>query len=260
MNSVLAEFTIFGITFHTYGIIMAVAIAVVLKIAEQFIGSNQSKKDTFWDASLWMLVGAGVGSRLWHIVTDWQLYAQNPLQSLFIWKGGLSIMGALAGLVSAAWLFSRKKSQKIVFFELTDALVIGLPFGQAIGRLGNLVNQELYGSPTSLPWKLYISQEHRLRGYENQDYYHPLFLYEAVLMVLGGVALWLVARKSSKFKVGSGFVTIAYFALYGWVRFLLEFLRIDKAMLLETGWGINQVIALVVACTATVIFWKRAYK
>ncbi|MDQ5951558.1 MAG: phosphatidylglycerol---prolipoprotein diacylglyceryl transferase, partial [Patescibacteria group bacterium] len=113
MITVLSEFTIGGITFHTYGVIIAVAIAATIKIAELHLGKNTKKNEAFWDASVWMLVGAGLGSRLWHVITDWHLYSASPIQSIYIWRGGLSIIGALIGVILAAWLFTKKYSQKI---------------------------------------------------------------------------------------------------------------------------------------------------
>lgn len=254
----VTEFTFAGLTFHTYGILIGVAIILTLKIAEQNIANIKEKKDFFWDASVFLLLGSIVGARVWHVITDWSLYKDSPIEALYLWQGGLSIVGALLGLFFTAFLITKRPTSKLTFFEVSDAIAIGLPFGQALGRLGNWVNQELYGLPTDLPWKLYIDENNRLAGYEHLGFYHPLFAYEAISLVIIGAGLWFKA-KSTTFRVGSGIITLLYLAAYGWIRFFLEFLRIDKAVFTSTFFGVNQVIMLLVAVGATMYLIRKSY-
>lgn len=248
--------TIFGVTFYIYGLIIGVAVVITLKIAEYFFSTSQEKNTLFWRAMIWGLVGALVGARIWHIVTDWQLYSDHWYAVLFLWNGGLSIIGALMGIFVGLWIVVSRSKGAVSFWEISDALVLGLPFGQAVGRLGNWVNQELYGQPTQLPWKLYIDPIHRVVGYQQFEYFHPLFAYEAIaLFVLGGILVSCVKKK--KLLLGSGILTLIYIAAYSWIRFGLEFLRIDKAELTFLPLGVNQAVVLVVAIVSSVYILKK---
>jgi len=127
--------------------------------------------------------------------------------------------------------------------------------GQAIGRWGNFVNQELYGAPTDLPWKIYIEPPYRLQGFETQEYYHPLFLYES-LWNLANMALliWLTRRYADRLKNGDIF--LVYLIVYPIGRFLLDFLRLDAAMV--GGLNANQTaMAVVAVLSALALFWRH---
>lgn len=253
----LTSITIWGVTFHSYGLIIGIATLVVLKIAEHFFSTTQEKNMLFWQAMTWSLVGAVIGARAWHVMTDWPLYVGQWHQVLTIWQGGLSILGALVGVFVVLGWFSIHNKQNITFWEFSDVVVLGLPFGQAIGRLGNWMNQELYGLPTDLPWKIYIDVNHRVAGYEQYQYFHPLFAYEAVsLLVLGGILLWIHAH--TEWRVGTGMLTLVYVASYAWIRFGLEFLRIDKALIPQTIFGVNQLVVLLVAVGVSTYILKKS--
>lgn len=255
-----SEFSIAGFTLHIYGALVGVATVVVLKVAEYHLGHSDHRRAVFWDTTVVLLVCTLIGSRLWHVATDWHLYNGDLLSVLYVWRGGLSIVGGVAGMLVGAYLATRYFYKKLQFFEVTDVVVIGLPFGQALGRIGNWFNQELYGLPTSLPWKIYIDPAHRLAEYHQFAYYHPLFLYEAVALLIFGGVLWWLATRNKVFEVGSGLVTLLYLALYGWLRFFLEFLRIDKATIAASSVGVNQVVMLVVAVSATVLLVRKYSK
>jgi phosphatidylglycerol:prolipoprotein diacylglycerol transferase len=130
-----------------------------------------------------------------------------------------------------------------------------LALGQAIGRWGNFFNQELYGAPTNLPWRLYIDPQHRLVGFENVEYYHPLFLYEAIWN-LGNMflLLWVSHRFADRLKNGDIF--LLYLIVYPVGRFLLDFLRLDASLV--AGININQtVMAIVAICAAFALFLRH---
>lgn len=191
-------------------------------------------------------VWAWLGSRLWHVLTpplsSVQLglttghYLSHPLDVLAFWVGGFGIPGAILGGTLGLWLAVRR--EKLPFWDLADVLSPGVLLAHAIGRLGNYFNQELYGLPASLPWAVFISPEHRLQGYEAVEFYHPLFAYESLLS-LGGVALlfWLSRGRFAE-KVKAGEIYLAYLVYYALVRFLLEFLRLDIALV--NGVNANQ--------------------
>lgn len=239
------SFTIFGVTIHLYGLLIGIGMITAIKISEVVLKKQQFDGEVMWDVALRVVLFGLVGARLWHVATDWHLYAGNISAALYVWNGGMSILGGIIGGVIG--LFTAKKylqSKDVTVAVVADAIAVGLPFGQAIGRLGNWVNQELYGFPTSLPWKLYIAPEYRLPGYESVQYFHPLFAYEALaLLLVGGILLCVTLNK--KLKLGFGVISAGYISLYSLIRFFLEFLRIDKSTY-ANGFGVNQSMLLLI--------------
>ena len=141
------------------------------------------------------------------------------------------------------------------FAEWTDITAPSIALGQAIGRWGNFFNQELYGAPTNLPWKLYIDPAHRLPGYQNVEYYHPLFLYKSLWNFANMfLLLWISRRFSDRLKHGDIF--LIYLIVYPVGRFLLEFLRLDASQV--AGININQTLMAVVAVLSVVtLLWRH---
>lgn len=208
-------------------------------------------------------VGGWLGARLWHVLTpplsSVQLglitghYLSNPLDILAFWVGGFGIPGAILGGMIALWLTTRKEG--LPFWELTDVLAPGVVLAQTIGRLGNFFNQELYGLPTDLPWAIFIQPDHRLPGYEQVEFYHPLFAYEA-LLTLGCLILllWLArGRLAEQLKPGGLF--LVYLTYYSLVRFLLEILRLDVAIVNNVN--ANQVFFAVLFVVAAGVLARR---
>lgn len=250
-----------SITFHWYGLLIALGVFAVywysLKILEKEIGQDSGGKNILVQKlenwfPIFVIFGI-VGARIWHVFTDFYLY-QNNLWSVFaIWNGGLSIFGAIAGVIFSICLFTKcslfvhkkKVSKNINFGIILDALAIAAPFGQAIGRVGNIINQELYGMPTNLPWKWYIAPEFRSRGFESFEYYHPLPLYEIIFLIfLGFFMRQLYFRKF--WKLGSLQYFLVYLSSYGVIRILLDMLRIQKEGMALGGifLGYNQLILI----------------
>jgi phosphatidylglycerol:prolipoprotein diacylglycerol transferase len=206
------------------------------------------------------LIGGIVGARLWHILTPppssgitaaW--YLTHPLDALAVWKGGLGIPGAVIGGLVVLYFYTRR--HKLDFAQWADITAPSLALGQAIGRWGNFFNQELYGAPTNLPWKLYIDPAHRLANYETEEYYHPLFLYES-LWNLGNMflLLWISRRYADRLKNGDLF--LIYLIVYPVGRFMLDFLRLDASMV--GGININQTVMAVVAVLSTAaLLWRH---
>jgi phosphatidylglycerol---prolipoprotein diacylglyceryl transferase len=243
-----------------YGIILMIG-----AVAGAFLATREAKRrgydpDIVWDLMIYLLIGGILGARLWHILTPppssgitagW--YFTHPLDALNIRKGGLGIPGAVIAGVIVMFLYARK--HKLNFAEWTDIAAPGLALGQAIGRWGNFVNQELYGAPTNLPWKIFIDTDHRLANYLDVGYYHPLFLYES-LWNLGNMflMLWISRRFADWLKNGDIF--LIYLIVYPVGRFLLDFLRLDASMV--GGININQsIMAVVVVCSSLALFLRH---
>jgi len=255
-------FNIGPIPVRFYGIILMIG-----AVAGTFLAQRESKKrgydaDVVWDIFMYLLVGGIVGARIWHVLTPspstgittgW--YLSHPLDALALWKGGLGIPGAIIGGLIALYIYSVKTG--IDFFEWTDIAAPGLALGQAIGRWGNFFNQELYGAPTNLPWKIFIDPSHRLAGYLDIEYYHPLFLYESVWNLMNMfLLLWISRRYVDSLKKGDIF--LLYLIIYPVGRFLLDFLRLDASMV--GGININQTIMAVVAIFSSLTLYLRHRK
>jgi prolipoprotein diacylglyceryl transferase len=194
-----------------------------------------------------------VGARLYHVITDYQLYfgpGRHPLDALKIWQGGLGVWGAIAFGVLGGYLVARRR--RIAFPAVLDAVAPAILVAQAIGRLGNWFNQELFGRPTTLPWALQIAPQYRPEGYEQFTTFHPTFLYE-MLWNLAAAALlvWLDRR----FRLGHGKVFALYVLLYTGGRFWIEALRIDTVNEIG-GFRLNNYTALIGFITALVwLIW-----
>jgi phosphatidylglycerol:prolipoprotein diacylglycerol transferase len=246
-----------------YGIILMTG-----AVAGGWLATREAKRrgydpEIVWDLLVYLIIGGVVGARLWHIFTpppssiqqgiDTHFYLTHPFDALAVWNGGLGIPGAVMGGVLALYLYARKN--KINFAEWLDIGAPSLALGQAIGRWGNFFNQELYGAPTNLPWKLYIDSQHRLQGYENVSYYHPLFAYESLLNLANMFFLLWIARQYKE-KLKTGDVFLVYLIFYPVVRFLLDFLRLDASQV--AGVNANQTLMAVVAVgSAATLIWRH---
>ncbi|WP_228977870.1 prolipoprotein diacylglyceryl transferase [Streptomyces sp. DH12] len=178
---------------------------------------------TVADIAVWAVPFGLVGGRLYHVVTDYQLYfseGRNWVDAFKIWEGGLGIWGAIALGAVGAWIGCRRRGIPLPAYA--DAIAPGIVLAQAIGRWGNWFNQELYGRPTDLPWALEIS------GGVNREagLYHPTFLYESLWCV--GVAV-LVVWADRRFTLGHGRAFALYVAAYCAGRGWIEYMRVDDA-------------------------------
>lgn len=176
--------------------------------------------DTAVEMLMWVVPAGVVGARLYHVLTD-----AKPLNQWHeIWNGGLGIPGAIAGGAIGALFFI--KNRDLPRPLLIDAVVPALPLAQAIGRLGNWWNQELYGGPTDLPWALEIDAAHRLAGYGDVETFHPTFLYEMIWnLALCGLLIWIDRKGILK----PGKLIWVYTGGYAIGRLWIEMLRIDPA-------------------------------
>jgi len=258
-------FNIGPLTIHFYGILIMIG-----ALAAAFMAAAQAKRrgissEVVWDMFPWLIIGGIIGARLWHIltppasmveqgITTWY-YLTHPLDALSIWKGGLGIPGAVIGGVVALWIYARKR--KLNFWEWTDISAPGLALAQAVGRLGNYVNQEVYGSPTDVPWAITIDRAHRLPEYIEQATYHPLFAYELIYNLINMVVLLWIGRKFAG-KLRDGDIFLTYLVIYPVGRFFLEFLRLDPSPV--AGININQTIMAIIAVAAAVALILRKRK
>lgn len=249
-----------------YGIIIMLG-----AVAGAWLAAREAKRrgynpEIVWDLLIYLIIGGIVGARLWHVFTPspssieqgitTQFYLTHPLDLINLRKGGLGIPGAVIGGAIALFLYSRR--HHLDFTEWVDIAAPSLALGQAIGRFGNFFNQELYGAPTNLPWKLFIDPAHRLTGFESVEYYHPLFAYESILNLANMFFLIWIGRRF-KDNLKSGDILLVYLIVYPTIRFLLDFLRLDASRV--AGVNANQTfMAIVAVCAAAAWWWRHQHE
>ena len=214
---------------HVYGLLIGIGVVLGIKVAE-----SAQKKLSFQNSAyqhisvddliLWVFPGAIIGARMYHVIDWWSYYQQHLIKIPAIWEGGLGIYGALIGGILALLVrkIFKKQNFKTVICEL-DVLASALPLIQAVGRVGNYANHELFGFPTTFPWAIYIPLPLRPPAYVGYSYFHPLFLYESLLCL--GLFILLNLLIAKKLHPGSYFGI--YLIGYSVIRFFLEFWRID---------------------------------
>ncbi len=243
--------TLWGLTFHAYGLIVGLAVVVAWWNLERWCQKyNQPLLN--WVEWLGLLFLVVCGARSWHVLTELNWYltmwqAGEWWQVLAIWQGGLSILGGVVGMVLGLWWLRRKH-----FVMWLDFVALVLPWSQAIGRLANWVNQELYGFPTTLPWGITITSVSQIQRF------HPLFAYEMVATSILGFSLWRLQNKAA-WKPGSGKLWWLYLGCYSVVRFLLDFLRLDRGPV-WWGLGVNQWAMFTTTIISVVMLLKRSLK
>nr|WP_246292318.1 prolipoprotein diacylglyceryl transferase [Lentzea indica] len=247
---------------RAYALCIIAGIIVAIWWGERRWVDRGGIKGEVTDIAVWAVPFGLVGGRLYHVITDYQKYfgpGKNPLAALEIWNGGLGIWGAIALGGVGAWIGCRRKG--IPLPAMADALAPGIVVAQAIGRLGNYFNQELYGGDTTLPWGLEIYRRVTPEGREDAlagvaidhtpiQVVHPTFLYELLWNL--GVAL-LIVWADRKFRLGHGRTFALYVAGYTAGRFWIELMRTDEATLIF-GTRVNVFVSALVFIGAVAYF------
>src|SRR5207253_2917633 len=179
--------------------------------------------DKLLNAGQWAIIAGLVGARIYEVIFNWDYYGQHPWKIPAVWEGGLAIHGGLiAGILTGLWVARR---EGLPIRRSLDIVAPSIAIGQAIGRWGNFFNEEAFGTPTDLPWRLYISPQNRPLQYAGNEYFHPTFLYESLWDALGFVAL-IAARRRLADRPSAVFYL--YIGLYSVGRFLIESIRVDS--------------------------------
>lgn len=216
-----------GLQLRAYGLCIALGIWAAVAVCARRYERRGGEARLVSSVALWAVPAGLVGARLYHVVTDYELYLPptgRPLDALKVWDGGLGIWGGVAaGLIVGASVARRRGADVSVLF---DCVAPALPLAQAIGRWGNYFNQELFGKPSSLPWALWIDAVHRPAVYASAHTFQPIFLYESIwdLCVVG-----IVMLVGHRFRLRSGSLLAVYAAAYTFGRFFTEYERIDFA-------------------------------
>jgi phosphatidylglycerol:prolipoprotein diacylglycerol transferase len=207
-----------------YGILMALSIVVALWLCHRQARREKLPADDIISVAQWAILAGLVGARLYEVIFNWDYYGAYPRKILAVWEGGLAIhgglvVGPLVGVL-LAWRWH------VPILRGLDVAAPSFAIGQAIGRWGNFFNEEAFGQPTNLPWKLYISPPHRPPGYAQFDYFHPAFLYESIWDL--AMFILLVAWLRPRLREQPGALFFAYIGVYSIGRFLIEGIRLDS--------------------------------
>ncbi|HVO41174.1 MAG TPA: prolipoprotein diacylglyceryl transferase [Aggregatilineales bacterium] len=227
------------LSIHYYALILMAGILVAAWLTAWRAKRAGHDPQYVWDGLIYVIIPAVVGARLYHILTPspsavaldgvtpltTAYYLAHPLEMLAIWNGGLGIYGAVVGGVFGAVYYARR--QHLNLLRWLDFVAPAVLVGQAIGRWGNFVNNELYGAPSTLPWAIYIPPERRVPGYQGFSTFHPLFLYESIMSLIACGILLLVERRARNW-LRPGDLALIYLILYPIERFLLDFVRLDS--------------------------------
>jgi phosphatidylglycerol---prolipoprotein diacylglyceryl transferase len=249
---------------HWYGIIIASAVLIAALLGSrvaQWLGENP---EDGWSMLLWVVVAAVIGARIYHVIHEWDsTYSQDLALIPQVWRGGIGIPGAVAGGALAIWIWTRVRGLNTA--RWLDIFAPALLLGQAIGRLGNFVNQELYGPPTTLPWGIPIDATHRIPPWDDlaafpveTTRFVPLFAYEAILNLIGMAVLLFVIRRFGP-RLFTGDIALLYIMWYGAVRSGLETFRTNNWVIggIPTAMWIG-IIGFVLAAAWLVIRHRRS--
>ena len=252
----LAEFHLGPLTIHMYAICILAGIFFAIWYTTRRWVERGGNADVVGSVAFWAVPFGIIGGRIYHLITSPDAYfgeGGNPVDAFKIWNGGLGIWGAVGLGALGAWIGCRRNG--VSFATFMDAAAPAVLVAQAIGRLGNYFNQELFGGPTDLPWALWVDPQFRPAGYEQFNTFHPTFLYELVWNLLGAVLLVWIDRR---YDLRGGRVFWLYVMVYTSGRLWIEMVRIDDA---HTFWGIrvNVFVSIVALVAATsIFFWLGA--
>ena len=244
-----------SVSIRWYGVLIASSMALGLWLsAREAVRRGESPDDLLKAAEI-ALIGGLIGARLYYVLFNLDYYQTQPWWRIFaVWEGGLAIHGGLiAGLLTGGAYVWAKGLPLLTYL---DIVAPSLALAQAIGRWGNFFNEEAFGGPTDLPWKLFIPEPRRPPAYVDQQFFHPTFLYESLWNVGAFLILYVVLRR--RLERAPGALFLAYLGLYSLGRFWIEGLRTDSLML--GSFRIAQIVsvtAVVVAVVGIPILLRR---
>lgn len=254
-------FHLFGMEVYWYGLIIALGVALCATLGFMHCKKNKFSSDLICDILLVSLPSAIVGARLYYVLCNWSYYSEDFKRIFDTRSGGLAVYGGVMGAFLGAYIMCRIR--KIPFSTCADYCIVYIPLGQAVGRWGNFVNQEAFGTTTNLPWGMTSSDvvsylERNCPHLNSSLPVHPTFLYESLFnLCLFFALLWIRSRSKHIYET-----TSCYMIFYGICRFFLEGLRTDSLYIGSTNIRTSQLLSLVLvlAGLAIIIYVRSAEK
>lgn len=245
------------LTIHFYALCIILGIVAAVIIGNKRYVAKGGAAGLVGDVAIYAVPSGIIGGRLYHVITSPEKYFGengNPIESLYIWQGGLGIWGAISLGALGAFLAYRKHPKRgdLPFSTFADAIAPGLLVAQGIGRFGNWFNKELFGRPLEAPWALEIPLRYRPFGYSKFETFHPTFLYEALwCFAIAALIVFIGNRKST----ADGTIFALYVATYSLGRGVIEMLRIDDSNLI-LGLRLNIWTSLILTVSASYFLFK----
>ncbi|MFA5375683.1 MAG: prolipoprotein diacylglyceryl transferase [Dehalococcoidia bacterium] len=243
-------FSIGPIDIRWYGILLVIGIIAAMLLARLEAKRRGENPDHIFTAMLIAVPLGFIGARAYHVIDQWSFYSQNP--SEIIGGAGLGIFGAVIGGAIGMVIYTRWK--KLSTPRWFDICAPGIILAQAIGRWGNYFNQEVYGKPTDLPWGIHI--DNPVTPYTPDQSFHPLFFYESMLNLIGCIMLLIIGRKL-KNRLLDGEIFMIYICYYSFIRFCLEWLRIDPWTIAGFPTACWVSLIVIIASTLIMIYRRR---
>lgn len=238
-------FTIGGHAFAWYGIIIAAGFLLAFAYVIRSCKSFRMDEDKFIDVVIVGIIGGVIGARLYYVLfSTSDQYIKNPISVFYIWEGGLGIYGGIIGGLLCGVLIA--KLHKLNIAAVLDMASLGFLIGQSVGRWGNFVNQEAFGSATNLPWRMVSERTDII----SSTGVHPCFFYESMWCLIGFLLLHIFSRKYRRYD---GQVFLLYVLWYGIGRFFIEGLRTDSLITPFLSLRVSQVVAAVSVAAAIVL-------
>jgi prolipoprotein diacylglyceryl transferase len=249
----ISSFDLGPIRIRFYALFILAGIVAAIWITSRRLKKAGANGEAAVDVAFWAVLFGIVGARFYHVVThpsDYFFDGADLLKTLYIWEGGIAIFGAV--VFGAIGIYFGTRRAGIPFLVFADALVPGLLLAQAIGRLGNYFNQELFGTPTTLPWGLQIDPNSPAfpPDLPVDTLFHPLFLYELLWNLAGVAVILLLSRRKA---IGSGVALGIYLLWYGLGRAWFETFRLDPSQLEILGIDANIITAVIAAMLGVLV-------
>jgi len=235
---------------RAYGLMIALGVMAAVWVGQRRWVAKGGDPGDISSIAMWAVPAGLIGSRLYHVATDWKRFTGRCGDMFAIWQGGLGIPGGLAAGVIVGVLVAHR--HRIDVPGVLDSLIPTLPIAQAIGRWGNWFNQEVFGRPTGLPWGLRIDEAHRPVEYVASTTFHPTFLYEGLWNL---ILAWLLVRVDHRGVLRPGWLVGLWVFGYGLGRLWVETIRVDAAYLV---WGLRiniwvSLLAIIVGAAVTLV-------